>query len=229
MKLKQFFPASGPLQLEVFEVLQSTLLAIEILVLVKTTYPFKQMCKQKRVNVFFSLISGYYSVFCSRSLHSLSSKPCYSLINPFSISARKQRDFSLYKSSNLLSACQSVANLYNSWLCVTLLVKNIFFIKICSVFWGWIFSLVSPSSVAGKWRSNHLLGLPGESWPWQHGSVCMEQGPWVTGSWGGLLKHIWSLILCTMHRREFSLWLHSCFWHPSVISGDKRIMEWISS
>lgn len=160
MKLKQFFPVSGPLQLEVSEVLQSTLLAIEILVLVKTTYPFKQMCKQKRVNVFFSLISGYYSIFCSRSLHSLSSKPCYSLINPFSISARKQRDFSLYKSSNLLSACQSVANLYNSWLCVTLLVKNnIFFMKICSVFWGWISNLVSPSSVAGRWRSNHLLGF----------------------------------------------------------------------
>lgn len=129
-----------------------------------------------------------------------------------------------------MQVCQLVANTYHSWHCVTLCYsfgeKNL--IKILVIFWGWISNLVSTSSVTGRQWSN-LQVLPGESWPWLYGIACLVQGSWVTGSWGGLLKHTWSLILYTIHRRKFSLWLHSCFWHPNIIPGDKRIIEWISS
>lgn len=49
MKLRGFFfPASDPLQLKVFQVLQGTLLATEILVLEKKSYPLKRQCEQER-------------------------------------------------------------------------------------------------------------------------------------------------------------------------------------
>lgn len=43
-----FPPASDPLQLKVFQVLQGTLLPTEILVLEKKCYPLKWQCKQER-------------------------------------------------------------------------------------------------------------------------------------------------------------------------------------